>query len=291
MRPDLQIAHLKTLIAIDEHGSFTAAADVLGRSQSAITQQMRSLEDAVGRPVFITAGRQRKLTEAGHALLRHAREIISMCNHAILSAERSHASEIVRIGAPLEIANAILPGILREFARLHPTNRVILQIDRSRALMEALEDGGLDLAVSTWRLGNREGKLIKLLRAHWVAAQDWERPDEAAWPLILTDEPSMFRRIGLNALDMAGLPYYERLTTASPTGVRFAVEAGLGITPRALSAFRSDVRILGPEFGLPALPRVSYYLHRSRVRYGDHIEALYEMALSHEKRNHGPAPG
>lgn len=285
MRPDLQIAHLKTLIAIDDLGSFTAAAEALGRSQSAITQQMRSLEDAVGRPVFVTAGRHRKLTEAGQALLRHAREIVSMCSHAVLSAERSHASETVRIGAPLEIANAILPGILKEFSRLHPANRIMLQIDRSRALMEALEDGRLDLAISTWRLGSREGKLIKLLRAHWISAQNWERPAESALPLILTDEPSMFRRIGLNALDLAGMPYYERLTTASPTGVRFAVEAGLGITPRALSAFRSDVRILGPEFGLPSLPRVSYYLHRSVMRCGNHIDSLYSMALDHEKRN------
>ncbi|RVV96835.1 LysR family transcriptional regulator [Mesobaculum littorinae] len=290
MRPDLQLSQLKTLIAIDQHGSFTAAAEALGRSQSAITQQMQSLEDAVGRPIFITVGRSRRLTEAGRALLRHAREIVSMCNHAVLSAERSHASETVRLGAPLEIANAILPGILQEFARRYPTNRIILQIDRSRALMEALEDGRLDIAISTWRLGSREGRLIKLLRAYWIAAKSWELPKGEALPLVLTDDPSMFRRIGLNALDLAGMPYYERLTTASPTGVRFAVEAGLGLTPRTLSAFRSDVRILGPDLGLPSLPRVSYYLHESLVRAGTHVDALHDIILDHEMLNRPERP-
>ncbi|RYH04481.1 LysR family transcriptional regulator [Salipiger sp. IMCC34102] len=289
MRPDLQISQLKTLIAIDQHGSFTAAASKLGRSQSAITQQMQALEEAVGRPIFMTVGRTRQFTDAGRALLVHAQEIIAMCSHAVAAAERSHGTGIVRLGAPLEIANAILPGIMREYARIWPSSRIVLTIDRSRRLMELLEDGGLDLSLSTWRMGSREGTLLKLLRVHWIAAKDWVLPRNEPLPLVLTDEPSMFRRIGLNALDLAGMPHYERLTTHSPAGVRFAVEAGLGITPRTLSAFRADVQILGPEVGLPSLPRVSYYLHRAITPGSRQVDDLHEIMGNHELTGRDPA--
>ncbi|MCB2128630.1 MAG: LysR family transcriptional regulator [Rhodobacteraceae bacterium] len=282
MRPDLQLAHLKTLIVIDKQGSFSAAADVLGRSQSAITQQMQNLELAVGRPIFEIVGRGRQLTIAGQELLRHAHEIVRMCSTAVISAERRYDSRTIRIGAPLELANAIMPDVMRDFAKLYPHSRIHLNIDRSRALMEALEAGGLDIAVSTWRRGVREGRLLKMLRVHWVAARSWTMPENGPLPLVLTDEPSMFRRICLNALELVGVPHYERLTTHSPAGVRFAVEAGLGITARTLSTFRSDIQVLGPEFGLPSLPRVSYYLHHSSHQSSEEIDSLCKLLESHE---------
>lgn len=282
MRPDLQLAHLKTLIVIDKHGSFSAAADVLGRSQSAITQQMQGLELAVGRPIFENVGRNRQLTIAGQELLRHAHEIIRMCSTAVISAERRYDSRTIRIGAPLELANAIMPDVMRDFAKLYPHSRIQLNIDRSRALMETLEAGGLDIAISTWRRGVCEGRLLKMLRVHWVAAQAWTMPENGPLPLVLTDEPSMFRRICLNALELVGVPHYERLTTHSPAGVRFAVEAGLGVTARTLSAFRSDIQVLGPEFGLPSLPRVSYYLHHSSYQPSEEIDSLCKLLESHE---------
>lgn len=285
MRPDLQISQLKTLIAIDQHGSFTAASVALGRSQSAISQQMSGLEDAVGYPLFETTGRTRRLTEAGRALLRHAHEIITLCNHAVQSAAHSHASGIVRIGAPLEVANAILPRILREFGRIRPLSRVVLRIERSRVLMNLLEEGRLDLAISTWRLGPGEGTLLKTLRVHWISSPDWSPPAKGPLPLILTDEPSMFRSIGLNALDLAGMPYYERLTTFNTAGTRLAIASGLGVTPRTLSAFGNDVKVLGPEDGLPPLPRVSYWLHQSPSRLGRQVEELRDMLMDHEKIN------
>lgn len=290
MRPELQLPQLKTLIAIDEHGSFTAAARALGRSQSAITQQMQGLEEAVGQPLFITVGRTRRLTSSGRTLLRHAREIISLCNHALLSADRSHYSGTVRLGAPPELAQAILPAVLREFGRLRPRSQVVLHVDRSRNLMKRLEDGKLDLAISTWRVGSREGRLLKLLRVNWIAARTWEMPSSGPLPLILTDEPSMFRSIGLNALDLAGLTHYERLTTYNTAGVRLAVESGLGLTPRTLSVFGPDVRLLGPADGLPPLPRVSYYLHSSLVMVSPQADELSAVLMDHERLNRTAGP-
>ena len=279
MRHDLDLSHLRTLIAIGDTGSFKAAAEAVGRTQSAVTQQMQNLEKNVGTPLFATRGRRRELTEAGWTLLRRSRDILALCEQAVQASESSQAVGMVRIGAPLEIANDLLPEVLTVFAENWPGVRVVLRIDRSRQLMRMLNEGALDLTLSTWRSGSGEGRRVKLLPVHWIAAKGWVLDPDRPLPLVLTDEPSIFRRIGLSALDLSGWAYTEKLTTQNPAGVRFAIEAGLGITARTTTAFRSDVQILGEDTGLPALPQISYYLHRSLESTAAGVDDLYRSII------------
>ena len=279
MKPDMNIAHLRTLVAIDEEGSFNAAAEKIGRTQSAVTQQMKSLEQIVGMPLFLQKGRRRKMSAAGQTLLNYSREILALSEQAIKASVSSQSIGVVRLGAPLEIANDLLPGILNDFADSWPGIRVFLHIDRSQNLMKMLKEGQLDLTLSTWRTGGHEGKRIKLLPVHWIAASRWKFDHKKPLPLILTDEPSIFRRIGLSALDLSGKAYYERLTTPNPAGVRFAIEAGLGITARTTTTFRSDIQLLGPETGLPPLPQIAYYLHKSRDSDRPELEIIYKAIV------------
>ncbi|WP_259400438.1 LysR family transcriptional regulator [Roseovarius sp. SCSIO 43702] len=277
MTPELQLAQLRTLIAIDEEGSFSAAAERLGRTQSAVTQQMQALEHVVGTPLFVSRGRRRELTEAGQTLLRHSHEIVSLCKQAMTASGRSQTSGVVRLGAPLEIANDLLPDVLREFAARRPDVRVVLLVERSRRLMRMLEEGALDITLSTWRAGSSDGRRVKLLPVHWIAAEGWTLEPGAPLPLVLTDAPSMFRRLALAALDAGGWAYLEKFTSHSTAGIRFGVKAGIGITARTQSAFRGGVQMLGTDLGLPALPRVSYYLHRALGETSEAAEDLYRM--------------
>lgn len=263
MKPEIQISHLKTLIAIDEEGSFGAAARRVGRTQSAVTQQMQVLEQILETPLFVAKGRKRELTEAGNALLRHSREIISMCNYAIATSRLSQQTDVIRIGAPHEVAEDILPAALTKYAAAWPRSRAIIHIERSPSLMEMLEEGRLDLAISTRRSDNYKSTLLVKLPTCWIAAKDWAMDDGSPWPLILTDEPSMFRRIALSALDLSGQAYVERITSPSLVGVKTAISAGLGITARTATAFGGNVKILDGKDGLPPLPDVSFYLHQS----------------------------
>ncbi len=277
MKPDIQISQLKTLIAIDEEGSFSAASKRVGRTQSAVTQQMKNLEQIVGMPLFVAKGRQRQLTEAGLTLLRNGHEIISLCNQAVAASQKSLATGTVRIGAPLEIAEELLPRVLKNFAGSWPGTRVIIHVDRSPKLMQMLENGQLDMTMSTRRSGNYKSALLLKLPALWIAAESWKFNQSEPIPLVLSDEPSMFRRIALSSLDLSGQTYVERLTSSSLAGVRLAVVAELGITVRTKSSFFTNTRILTEKDGLPSLPDIPYYLHRSVQNVRQECIDLFEI--------------
>ena len=284
MKPEIQISHLKTLIAIDQEGSFGAAARRVGRTQSAVTQQMQILEQILETPLFVAKGRKRELTEAGNALLRHSREIISMCNYAIATSRLSQQTDVIRIGAPHEVAEDILPAAPTTFAAAWPRSRAIIHIERSPSLMEMLEEGRLDLAISTRRSDNYKSTLLMKLPTCWIAAKDWTMDDGSPWPLILTDEPSMFRRIALSALDLAGQAYVERITSPSLVGVKTAIAAGLGITARTATAFEGNVKILDGKDGLPPLPDVSFYLHQAEESASPSARDLFGLMIQTVKK-------
>ncbi|TQV81799.1 LysR substrate-binding domain-containing protein [Denitrobaculum tricleocarpae] len=279
MKPEIQISHLKTLIAISEEGNFGAAAQRVGRTQSAVTQQMQNLEQIVNAPLFVAKGRQRELTEAGLTLLRYGREIVSLCNHAVTASGRSQQTGIIKIGAPYEIAEELLPGALIRFTELWRDMRVVIHVDRSPNLMEMLEEGRLDLTLSTRRSSNTESVLLIKMPVLWIAASGWEFDLSDPLPLILTDEPSMFRRIALSALDLSGQPYIERFTSPSMAGVRLAVSAGLGVTARTQSAFLTTTKILDERDGFPPLPDIPYYLHRPIEQSDQASKALFDTIV------------
>nr|WP_306267082.1 LysR substrate-binding domain-containing protein [Pararhizobium sp. IMCC3301] len=277
MSPEIQISQLKSLIAIDEEGSFSAAARRVGRTQSAITQQMRNLELVIGTQLFAAKGRHRELTEAGRTLLRHSHEIVSLCNQAVSASARNQNSGVIRIGAPQEIAEELLLKILKEFSELWTTVRVVVHIDRSPKLMQMLENGELDLSLSTRRSRNYESIALLNMSVHWIAAENWKYNPNDPLPLVLSDEPSMFRRIALSALDLSGQTYIEKVTSSSMSGVRLAVAAEIGITARTKSAFFMGSKTLDEQSGLPPLPDVTYYLHRSEQQSSQASKDLFDM--------------
>jgi len=280
MKQNLQVSHLKTLIAINEEGSFSAASERVGRTQSAVTHQMQNLEQIIGTPLFTINGRKRELTSAGLTLLRHAYEIVSLCNQAVCAAEQSFILGTIRIGIPLELAEDIWTPVLRIFNEERPNTRVILHVERSPIIMQLLETGQLDLAISTRRLGAHKGKLLTSFAVSWIAAATWRHIPKEPLPLIFTDEPSMFRRMALSALDISGLPYYEKFISSSMLGIRSAVMAGLGVTARTMSSFPSGIQCLDSTIGLPPLPNISYYIHCSDQKMSKECEALFDIIVN-----------
>lgn len=283
MKSDIQISHLKTLIAIHEEGGFSAGARRVGRTQSAVTHQMQNLEQIVGTPLFVAKGRQRELTAAGRTLVRHGSEIISLCNYAVSASARSQHTGVIKIGTPQEVAEEFLPDVMAELSARMPETNIVIHSDRSPNLMEMLESGQLDLAISTRSSSNYESVLLTKMPVHWIAAPTWRRDPAAPWPLVLTDEPSMFRRIALSALDLGGLTYVERATSPSLAGVRLAISAGLGITARTQSAFLAETQILDEQIGLPPLPDISYYLHRSVQTTNPAVKETFALLVAHAK--------
>lgn len=278
---NLQLNHLRTLIAIADKGGFTAAGEHMGRTQSAITQQMHSLEEVVGSPLFRKRGRKRELTEEGLSLLQNSREIIARCNHAIAAANKGAKADFITLGAPLEVAEDLLPPVISAYARKWPNVRLDIRVARSPDLMEMLESGQLDMTLSTRRTDAYHSAFLIKRSVHWIARENWVPDMSRPLPLVLSDEPSMFRRIALSALDLSGHSYSERVTSPSLAGIRLAVAAGIGVTVRIKSRLFGNTTILTEQDGLPPLPDVHYYLHRSAVDPAPHIRDMFDLIVEH----------
>ncbi|MCL2893724.1 LysR substrate-binding domain-containing protein [Brenneria tiliae] len=261
MQVNLDLELLRTLVAVVERGTFTAAGLQVGKTQSAVTQQMKRLEEDTGQTLFERQGRQKQLTEHGHTLLLYARKLLSL-NDEVMGALQQHSLAVgtLRIGAPHGIADNILPRLLRHISAFLPGIQMEIHVGRSPFLMEDLTRGNIDLAISTRGSDTLEGMLLHSSPTVWLCSADYIFNPHQPLPLILADEISLFRRIAIQALEQQHIPW--RLSFLAPTviGIKAAVRAGLGITARNVELLGPDLRILGEKENLPRLPDVAYYL-------------------------------
>ncbi len=145
--PNLDIDFLRTLVSAEDLGGMNRAAARVGRSQSAVSQQMRKLEEKIGQRLFRKQGRGLVLTEPGELLLKYARRMLALNDEAIAALRGSGLEGVVRFGLPSDFAETWLPAALGQFKRAHPLIRVEASVDRNSVLIERLEKGRLDLAM------------------------------------------------------------------------------------------------------------------------------------------------
>ena len=277
MITNLEADLLRTFVAIAEEGGFTAAARRVYRTQSAVSQQMKRLEETLGIPLFEKLGRKRRLTQAGQNLLSYARQIISLNDQAVMMVHASQESGEVRIGAPHDIADSILPLFLSTYAQTNPRVHVMLKVDRSPNLMPLLEDGRLDMTLTTRHSERFEGKLLRSSPTVWIASSMLRLERNQPVPLVLADSPSIFRRIALDALEQRGVAHIERYTCPSLSGIHVALNAGLGVTARTPEMVTQDLRILGEREGLPPLPDINFYIYRRNGALSQAASALFDQ--------------
>src|SRR5579871_3459339 len=146
-RINLDIDVLRTLVTAQQLGSFNRAAEQVGRSQSAISQQIHKLQDRIGHTLFRKRGRGLELTESGEILLAYARRILELNDEAVAALAGASVAGSVRIGLPGDFAEKWLPAILGRFKRAHPTVHVEAAVDKNALLVERLGRGKIDLAL------------------------------------------------------------------------------------------------------------------------------------------------
>jgi DNA-binding transcriptional LysR family regulator len=262
----LDLELLRSLVAIVGHESFGAAAVQLGRTQSAVTQQMQRLEEQIGHALFEKRGRQKRLTEHGERLLVYARQMLAMNDEALRHLQQGRLEGTLRIGAPHDVADTMLPPLLAEVVRSSPKLQLDIHVGRSPFLMESLKRGEIDMAISNRLDAELEGVVLRTSPTVWLCGAGYVHDPARPIPLIMADGPSIFRRLAQEALDAAGVAWLTRYTSSSLIGIRAALRAGLGVTARGVEQLDSGLRILGPMEGLPPLPELVYRLYvRNRV--------------------------
>jgi DNA-binding transcriptional LysR family regulator len=257
---NLDLDLLRTLAAIAEEETFSAAAERLHKTQSAITQQMQRLEGLIGVPLFEKHGRNKLLSSHGRKLVDYARHILAVNDEAVRAMQDGQLEGELRLGSPHDVADTILPTVLTHIARSSPRVRLEIRVDRSPVLMTALRAGELDLTISTRFDQAFEGVILRTSPTAWICAASYVHDATAPVPLVLADEPSIFRRLALNALEQARVPWLTNYVAPNLVGIRAAVRAGLGVTARSVEFLAPDMRVLGEKDGLPPLPDVNYFL-------------------------------
>lgn len=262
----LDLELLRTLSAIDTHEGFAAAGVQMGKTQSAVTQQMQRLEEQIGHPLFEKQGRSKRLTAHGHKLLTYGRHLLAINDEALRNLQQGQLEGLLRIGAPHDTADAILPPLLAEIARNAPMLQLEIHVGRSPFLMESLRRGELDMAISNRVETALEGVVLRASPTVWLCGAGYVHDPARPVPLIMADGPSIFRQLGHEALDAAGIAWTARCTSTSLVGIRAALRAGLGVTARGVEQLDAGLRVLGVADGMPPMPDLIYRLHiRSHV--------------------------
>jgi DNA-binding transcriptional LysR family regulator len=273
--PDL----LVTFIAIAETGSFTLAAKRVHRTQSAVSMQIKRLEETLGRGLFEREGRGISLTPHGEILLDHARRIIRAHREAMAAFEAQAMQGHVRVGSPDDYASTFLPAILARFADTHPRVHVEVICEDSATLVGRLADGGVDLALTTQGSGESSGTVVHREPLVWVTSARHAVHLEDPLPMAVFQHGCCFRRHATHAMAQTGRQVRIAYTSLSVAGIYAALDAGLACSALLRSNVRPGLRVLSDAEGFPALPEVSLLLQRSPQATGALIDRLEEHML------------
>ena len=286
----LDLALLQAFSAVVDSGSFTRAAQYLCRTQSAVSMQLRKLEDLTGHQLLHRDSRNIKLTEEGEVLLGYARRMIRLNEEALVALDQPHAQGHVRLGMPDDYAHQFLPGVLAHFAHAYP--RVQLEVigALSGDLLNRVEAGELDVALITRQPKRRRGQVLRTERLVWTGARQHLAYEASPLPLALFPEGCVFREHALAALDAAQIPWRIAYTSQSFAGGKLAVSGGLALTVVAQSMVPPEWRVLGAEHALPRLPEIEIALHRAPGTLSPAVALLEAQLVAAVQMETGQAP-
>jgi DNA-binding transcriptional LysR family regulator len=233
------------------------AADQVFVTQSALSLQIKRLEELVQQPLFTREGRRLVLTPAGDVLLDYARRILDLHDEAILAVSSGQFSGPVRVGMVQDFAETLLSGLLSRFAALHPDSQIYARVAGTVELLALLERGQLDLVIGY--AAADAPAAIKVAPMIWFGKN--ELADGAVIPLAVLEQPCRFREAAIAGLEAAGRPWRIALETPNLSTLRAAVEAGLGLTCRT-RLFLPEATNLSAH-SLPELPKVAYIVGKN----------------------------
>lgn len=245
MIKNISIETLRSFVTIAELGSFTLAGNKLSRSQSAISLQIKKLEDLLGQQLFDRSGHKFELTASGDILINYARQILQLNDRAIGELNSKLIVGKVRLGIPSEFATTLLPKIVGNFSRKNPKITLEAVCDLSRNLIADLKQNKYDLIL--YLLDNKlspKGQFIKKDPLAWVARKGYQLDKNKPVPLIVAPEGCIYRHRAIEQLNQAHIPWQIIYTIMDLSGIKAAIEEGLGITVLAQSTVPDSLDII-----------------------------------------------
>ncbi|WP_175911963.1 MULTISPECIES: LysR substrate-binding domain-containing protein [unclassified Burkholderia] len=276
----LDLDVLAMVVAVTESGSFAQGAQAVHRSPSAVSMQIKALEDALGKPLFIRDTRNVTATDDGRMLAEYGRRMLAMRDEAWASVVRPEIRGRVTIGVPDDYISSLLPQVLGKFAAMHPRVEVRVIGQPSSALVPMLRDNTVDLACLT-RIKGVTGELVRREPIVWTGSAKRNVWEERPLPVaFFTHGGSMARDHAIKALNRQKIPFRMSYESPSFLGLLSMVEAGLAVAPLARCSIPAHLVQLSPNEGLPPLDALDVVLARSAQSARPPCDYLAEQILN-----------
>ncbi|QPC86817.1 LysR family transcriptional regulator [Mesorhizobium sp. NBSH29] len=274
MASPLDLDQLQTFIQIADTGSFTKAANEVHRTQSAVSMQMRRLEERIGKQLFEKDGRTNRLTEEGEKLLSYARRMIRLSRETLAAFDDTSLEGHIRIGTPDDYADRFLPEIMARFARSNPRVELSVICEPTYNLVEHIKRGNLDLALVTHDDARGQSEVVRREPLLWVSSANHPTHEQDVLPMAFGRSTCQWRRSACDALDLMNREYRILFTSWSATVIIAAVMSGLAISTLPECALRPGMRVLGEADGFTALPDIKIGIMRGNSSKPDIVNAL-----------------
>jgi DNA-binding transcriptional LysR family regulator len=253
MAVNLPTELLRSFAAIVDSGSMLRATERVFVTQSALSLQMKRLEETVQTPLFHRDGRRLVLTPAGDTLLAFAREMLALNDRALSALNGDMLAGPARVGMVQDFAEVLLSGVLLRFSELNPETQLQVRVGGSHELLELLASDRLDVVLG---MGPADDiAAIRTAPMRWIGQTALAEQD--VLPVAVLEVPCRFRDAALKALDAAGRPYRVVLETPSLSVLRAAIDCGLAVSCRTDVFSTSAIE----HATLPGLPSVAYVRH------------------------------
>lgn len=256
--PDL----LEAFVAVADHRSFTRAAATLNRTQSAVSMQIKRLEERLGVELFYRTKVNVDLSSAGEGLLGYARRILLLNNEAVCRLREHRVEGVVRLGVMDDYGSIIVPPLLSRFAAGYPLIRAEMETGLTATMTGRLGDS-FDLVIAMHPAGRGDGELLRREQAVWAASTSHPVEDMDPLPVALYPHGCLFRKWATSALDAARRQWRLAFVSHSLAAVESIAAQGLAVTVVKSGTFPSRLRALSENDGMPKLPAADIRLHRA----------------------------
>jgi DNA-binding transcriptional LysR family regulator len=282
---NLDMVALRTLVVALDLGGYGRAADRLGLTPSAVSLQMKRLQDDVGATMFRKAGRSMALTELGEIVLRYARRMLELNDELLDTVCGAALAGSVRLGFSQDFAEGVLPAVLSQFTKLYPLIQMEVRIEGNAALVEAVENGQLDLALAVGHSERSTAQVLGQLELVWIAGEDFVRRTDQQLPLVVLGPQCAFRKEAIQRLDQAGIPWRIAAVSPSLAGLWASALGGLGITVRTELGIPEKLISARNLFGLPSPGSCCITLHSRKQNPSAGLERLASIVTGVLREN------
>jgi DNA-binding transcriptional LysR family regulator len=260
--PNLDPDLLRAFVAVADHRSFTRAAAMLNRTQSAVSMQIKRLEDRLGAELFNRTKANVDLSAAGEGLLGYARRILALNEEAVGRIAERKIEGVVRLGVMDDYGTCVVPPLLASFVAGYPHIHVEMETGLTSSMPARLGEA-YDLVIAMHPEARGDGEFLRREQAVWATSASHQVERQQPLPMALYPQGCLFRKWAIDALDTARRPWRMAFVSHSLAAVEAVAAQGLAVTVVKAGTFPPKLRLLSDQEGMPQLPAADICLHRA----------------------------